>query len=124
MRVIVLGVLCLVLALGVVVPSVTADEVDRWLHEATSTSPQIRLQALQALGRSGDIRALPPLLAALHDNDPTLRSCAIDALRSLARSLQGLYRTVAQWVEELLVTLGVTTPPEPPTEWVQHLQRI
>ena len=125
MRVTACGVLCLVLALGVVVPSAAADEVDRWLRDTTSASPQIRLQALQALGQSGDIRALQPLLAALHDNDPTVRACAIAALRSLAHALRGLYRTVAQWVEELLASLsGSMIPPVPPTEWTRHPRYI
>jgi len=102
-----------------------ADEMDRLIRDATSGTPQIRLQALQALGNSGDVRAVQPLLAALQDRDTTIRACAIAALQSLVRTLKGVYYTVAQWLEALLANLGVTVAPPPPeVEWTSDVRRI
>jgi HEAT repeat protein len=105
----------------------TADEIDRLITEATTGSYEVRLQALHALGKSGDIRALPPLLAALKDQNATIREQAIAALRSLAQALHGLYRTVARGIEELLATLqAVLTPlpPPPDVERTRHWRYI
>jgi hypothetical protein len=105
----------------------SADEVERWLRDASSPKLQVRLQALRALGESGDIRAVRPLLTALHDDNSTIRACAAAALRSLVRALQGAYTTVVQWIEGLLATLGgstTTAPPPPPVEKTWHLRYI
>jgi HEAT repeats len=113
MRATVLLSLLSVFILGSSVAS--ASEVERWLRDATSPDVQVRLQALRALGASGDIRAVKPLLTALHDDNATIRDCAVAALRSLVQALQGAYATVVQWIEELLTTLGgATTAPPPP----------
>lgn len=102
-----------------------ADNLDRLLHDATSGTPHVRLKALQALGNSGDVRAVQPLLAALQDLDPTIRSCAIAALQSLVRTLQGVYDAVAQWLDALLASLGISvSPPPPEVEWTSHVRRI
>ena len=105
----------------------SADEVERWLRDASSPKLQVRLQALRALGESGDIRAVKPLLTALHDDNSTIRECAVAALHSLVRALQGAYSTVVQWIEGLLATLGgstTTAPPPPPVERTWHLRYI
>jgi hypothetical protein len=113
-----------VLALiGVWVPPTVADDIDRLSREATSGSLQVRLRALQALGHSGDLRALQPLLMALHDDDTTIRACAIAALQSLVRALKGLYDTVAQWIEALLATLQSPAREPPPTVERTHQVR-
>jgi hypothetical protein len=113
------------LLLGIGIPHLEADDLDRLIHDAASGSQQERLQALQALGNSGNPRALQPLLAALRDEDPTIRDGAIAALQLLVRTLRGLYHTIAQWIEELLVNLGVFPSPSPPeVEWTRHLCRI
>ena len=113
------------LLFGIGIPHLEADDIDRLVHDATSGSRQERLQAFRALGNSGDPRALQPLLAALEDGDSTIRDGAIAALQSLVRTLKGLYHTIAQWIEELLVTLGVSpSPPPPEVEWTRHLRRI
>jgi HEAT repeat protein len=105
----------------------TAAEIDRLITEATSGSYEIRLQALNALGKSGDIRALPPLLEAVKDQNATIREQAIAALRSLAQALHGLHRTVAHWIEELLATLQAALaplPPPPDVERTRHWRYI
>ena len=114
-------VMVLFLMMGIGLPLAGADEIDRLVRDATSGSPQVRQQALKALGQSGDLRALQPLLAALRDDEPTIRDCAIAALQALARGLKAVYHTVAVWVEELLISLGVTSSPSPPAvEWTRH----
>jgi hypothetical protein len=113
------------LLFGIGIPHLEANDIDRLIHDATSGSQQERLQALQALGNSGDPRALQPLLAALEDADPTIRDGAIVALQLLVRTLRGLYHTIAQWIKELLVDLGIfPSPPPPEAEWTRHLRRI
>jgi HEAT repeat protein len=103
----------------------SANDIERWLRDAASPVPQVRLQALRALGDSGDIRAVPPLLTALRDDNSTIRDCAVAALRSLARALQGIYDTIAQWIAGLLTSLDEsTTAPSPLVEKTQHLRHI
>jgi HEAT repeat protein len=103
----------------------SANEIERWLRDAASPGLQVRLQALRALGDSGDIRAVPPLLTALRDDNPTIRDCAVAALRSLARALQGVYDAIAQWIARLLTSFDEsTTAPSPPVEKTQHLRYI
>ena len=105
----------------------TADEMDRLITEATTGSYEVRLQALKALGKSGDMRALPPLLAAVKDQNATIREQAVAALRALAQTLHGVYRAVAQWIRELLATLPsalAPPPPSPDVEWTRHVQHI
>ena len=105
----------------------SASDIERWLRDASSPKLQVRLQALRALGESGDIRAVKPLLTALHDDNSTIRECAVAALRSLVLALQGAYDTVVQWIEGLLATLGgstTTAPPPPPVEKTGRLRYI
>ncbi|HEY7490256.1 MAG TPA: HEAT repeat domain-containing protein [Candidatus Tectomicrobia bacterium] len=105
----------------------TADEIDRLITAATTGSYEVRLQALKALGKSGDIRALPPLLAAVNDQNAPIREQAVAALRALAQTLHAVYRAVAQWIRELLATLpsALAPPPLPPdVEWTRHVQHI
>ncbi len=106
-------------------PQVAADDIDRLLRQATSGSHLVRLQALEALGQSGDVQALQPLLAALQDDNDTIRERAEAALRSLAHSLQGVYRVVAQWIKALLLTLNnEASSPPPPLEKTHVLRRL
>ena len=91
-----------------------ADDIDRFIQDATSASPRMRQQALEALGNSGDPRALQPLLAALHDDSPTIRQCAVAALRALSRTLKGVYRIMARWIDNLIITLGGEPSSQPP----------
>ena len=95
-------------------PEVAADDIDRFIQDATSASPRVRQQALEALGNSGDPRALQPLLMALHDDSPTIRQCAVAALQALSRTLKGVYRIMARWIDNLIITLGGEPTPKPP----------
>jgi hypothetical protein len=122
MRATVLLSLLSVFILGISVAA--ASDVERWLREATSPDLQVRRQALRALGESGDIRAVKPLLTALHDDNATIRDCAVAALRSLVRALQGAYEMVAQWIEGLLATLGGSTNTAPPPPAVEKTGRL
>lgn len=92
----------------------TADDIDRFIQDARSASPLVRQHALEALGNSGDPRALQPLLAALHDDSPSIRQCAVAALRVLSRTLKGVYRMMARWIDNLIITLGGDPAPNPP----------
>ncbi|GIX45895.1 MAG: hypothetical protein KatS3mg131_0106 [Candidatus Tectimicrobiota bacterium] len=122
MRAKVVCALLLGLSLGLWASAGTADEVARWLEEAHSPELAVRLRALAALGESGDPRAVPPLLAALHDAHPSVRECAVAALQALVRTLRTAYRALAQWLEDLLAALGGR--PAPPREPPVRLQRI
>ena len=46
-----------------------ADELKRFVNDLKSADAQTRMTAIQRLGESGDIRAVPPLLAALSDEN-------------------------------------------------------
>jgi HEAT repeat protein len=99
------------------------DPIDRLIRDATSGSTTQRLQAVEALGQSGDLRALQPLLDLLHDVDPSIRQRALDALQTLTQSLRQLYTHLAQWIDHLLLRLNIYLAPEPPIERTQ-LQRM
>ena len=117
--------LTLLILLGLWLPHAVADDFNHLRHDAATGSQEVRLRALQALGNSGDIRALQPLLTALDDRDPTIRSHAIAALRALARTLDGIYRTIAQWINTLVASLQIhTSPPPPEVEHTRHLQYL
>jgi HEAT repeat protein len=117
--------LALVLGMGVVASATTADDITRWSHEAVAGSQETRVQAIKALGASGDVRAVQPLVAALQDTNTTIREHARAALRSLAQALRTVYRTVAAWIDTLLMSLGFeTTAPLPPVERTQRVQRL
>jgi hypothetical protein len=91
-----------------------ADDINRFIQDATSASPRVRQQALEALGNSGDPRALQPLLVALHDDSPTIRQYAVAALRALSRTLKGVYHIMARWIDNLIISLGGDPAPNPP----------
>jgi HEAT repeat protein len=111
--------------MGGVASATTAADLARWSHEARSGSQEVRVQAIKALGASGDVRAVQPLVAALHDESATIREHAQAALRSLAQALKKAYRTVVIWIDTLLMSLGFeTTAPLPPVEKTQRVQHI
>jgi hypothetical protein len=105
-------------------PQADAADFGQLVRDATSGSESERLQALKALGQSGDPRALQPLLAAVRDDNPTIRDCARAALQTLADTLRGLYRVVAKWIDTFLITLGAYTSPPPPVETTQFQRYI
>jgi HEAT repeat protein len=93
------------------------DHVERLIQDATSASgTNQRLQAVEALGHSGDLRALQPLLDLLHDVDPSIRQHAFKALQTLVQHLRQIYTHLAQWIDSLLLRLDIYLAPEPPVE--------
>lgn len=121
----ILLVSCLLLT-GVLgwLPNAAATDFERLLQDAASGPEPERLHALKTLGRSGDPRALQPLLAAVRDDNATIRECARAALRTLSDTLHGLYRAVAAWIDTFLITLGAYTSPPPPVETTQYQRYI
>jgi uncharacterized alpha-E superfamily protein len=95
------------------------DHVERLIQDAISASGSKRLQAVEALGHSGDLRALQPLLDLLHDVDPSIREQASKALRTLVQSLRQVYTHLAQWLDRLLLRLDIYLAPDPPIEQIK-----
>jgi hypothetical protein len=95
------------------------DHVERLIQDAISASGSKRLQAVEALGHSGDLRALQPLLDLLHDVDPSVREQASKALRTLVQSLRQIYTHLAQWIDSLLLWLDIYLAPDPPIEQIK-----
>jgi hypothetical protein len=126
MRFVVLTSILIVLSLWGWRSTAGAEDIERLLQDATAGSQEERLQALQELGKSGDIRALPVLLQAAQEPNPTIRDHAITALRTLIQTLQGVYRTVARWVEQFLATLEEVLAPQPAPdiEWTRRTYTI
>jgi len=100
------------------------DHIERLIQDAKSTSGSKRLQAVEALGQSGDLRALQPLLDLLHDVEPTVRDHALKALKTLTQSLRQIYTHLAQWIDALLLRLDIYLAPDPPVKQTQHRQVI
>lgn len=121
----VLLVSCLIFTTALAGPS-QADAADfgQLIRDATSGSESERLQALKALGQSGDPRALQTLLTAARDDNATIRDCARAALQTLSDTLHGLYRVVAEWIDTFLIALGAYTSPPPPVETTQYQRYI
>lgn len=99
------------------------DHIERLIQDATSASGTKRLQAVEALGNSGDLRALQPLLGLRHDIDPSIRDHALKALRMLVQSLRQIHTYLSQWIDSLLLRLDIYLAPEPPVERTQS-QRV
>lgn len=78
-------------------------DIERLIQDATSASGAKRLRAVEALGNSGDLRALQPLLGLLNDVDPSIRERALKALQTLSQNLRQIYTHIAQWVDQILL---------------------
>lgn len=77
-------------------PLESPDAVDKLL-ETFEKKPYARPQTLEALGRIGDIRALPLLVQAIHSDDPIVVFTAVEAMGNM-RS-----RRVEPHLRELLI---------------------
>jgi hypothetical protein len=82
-----------------------ADELKRFVNDLKSADAQIRMTAIQRLGESGDIRAVPPLLAALNDENVLVRKYAIEALQRLVSILDDVHGIVKRWLQTLIKSL-------------------
>ncbi|PON14859.1 hypothetical protein C2W62_26870 [Candidatus Entotheonella serta] len=121
-----IAIFSVVLAPGSALTEPDAIAIERLIQDATGTTgvtPVKRIQAVKALGNSGDLRALSPLLGLLDDVDPSIRKHAIEALQMLTQRLKQIYTHLAQWIDNLLLRLDIYLAPEPPIERTQH-QRI
>src|SRR5687768_8648079 len=64
--------------------------IETYVKALKSDDPQKRRQAIVALGKSGDQRALKPLAETYkNDSDPQLRELALKAGRHLRKELAG-----------------------------------
>lgn len=118
-----MGLVILFIAIGLVSTVATATpttHMDRWLQDVTSTSETVRIKALNALGQSGDRRALQPLLTALRDANPSIQQHAKAALKKLAQTLDQTYRHLAEWINTWLIIIGGYSAPPPPVERTLH----
>ena len=82
--------------------SAQADQFQVLLNGLQSADSETALKAIAELGRSGDIGAVPPLLAALRDERPQVRQYAVEALQYLARLLDSAHFVVKWWLQLLI----------------------
>jgi HEAT repeat protein len=101
-----LAMLLLTYSIGLV----NADQLRPLINDLKSTDTEAALKALKRLGQSGDIRAVPPVIDALHDERDVVRQYAVEALQHLIRSLDGGYIAVKRWLRALIKRLQ----PDPP----------
>src|SRR5919201_4349552 len=81
------------------------DELKSVVNALKSADAQTRMMAIQRLGESGDIRAVQPLLAALHDENTLVRTYAIEALQRLVSILDDIHGVVKRWLQTLIKSL-------------------
>lgn len=79
-----------------------ADELRPLINDLQSADTERALKAIAALGASGDIRAVPPLLEALRDVREVVRQSAIEALQHLVGALDDAYIVVKRWLRSLI----------------------
>ena len=73
------------------------DKLDRLIRDLRSSDDRVRWDAAQALGESGDARAVEPLIRALKDDYDEVRSISAKGLKNLkdARAVEPLIRLLA-----------------------------
>jgi HEAT repeat protein len=79
-----------------------ADRLQPLIDDLKSADISTRYKAIKSLGESGDIRAVPPLLAILHEEHGVVRQYAVEALQNLARVLDDAYVVVKRWLRSLI----------------------
>jgi HEAT repeat protein len=75
------------------------------IHDLKSADTETALKAVEGLGKSGDIRAVSPLLDALRDERGVVRQYAITALQHLVQTLDEVYIVVKRWLQALISKL-------------------
>jgi hypothetical protein len=95
-----------------------ADRLRPLIDDLRSTDTDTKLKAIKSLGESGDIRAVPPLLAVLRDERGVVRQYAVEALQNLARVLDDVYAVVKRWLQSFINKLRLDPSDEVITvEW-------
>jgi HEAT repeat protein len=79
-----------------------ADQLRPLLNDLQSADTETTLKAIKGLGESSDIRAVPPLLAALRDEHSIVQQYAIEALQHLVRTLDNVYFVAKRWLQSLI----------------------
>jgi HEAT repeat protein len=79
-----------------------ANQLRPLLNDLQSADTETTLKAIKGLGESGDIHAVPPLLAALRDERGVVRLYAIEALQHLVRTLDNVYLVAKRWLQSLI----------------------
>jgi hypothetical protein len=79
-----------------------ADQLRPLISDVQSADTETALKAIKGLGGSSDIRAVPPLLAALRDERGVVRQYAVEALQHLVRTLDKAYFVTKRWLQSLL----------------------
>ena len=79
-----------------------ADRLQPLIDDLKSADTDTKLKAIKSLGESGDIRAVPALLAVLRDERGVVRRYAVEALQNLARLLDDAYVVVKRWLQSLI----------------------
>jgi hypothetical protein len=79
-----------------------ADQLRPLVNDLKSTDTEAALNAIKGLRASGDIGAVPPLLAALRDERIVVRQYAVEALQQLLQTLDGVYGAVRRWLQSLI----------------------
>ena len=82
-----------------------AGQLRPLINDLKSADTEAALQAVKGLGDSGDIRAVPPLLDALHDERDVVRQYAVEALQHLVRALDDVYIVTKRWLQSLIKQL-------------------
>lgn len=79
-----------------------ADQLRPLIDDLQSADTETVLKAIKGLGESGDIRAVPSLLAALRDERGVVRQYTIEALQHLVRTLDNVYLVAKRWLQSLI----------------------
>jgi HEAT repeat protein len=79
-----------------------ADQLRPLIDDLQSVETETALKVIKGLGESGDIRAVPPLLAALRDERGVVRQYAVEALQYLVRTLDKVYFVAKRWLQSLI----------------------
>jgi HEAT repeats len=79
-----------------------ADQLRPLINDLKSKDMDITLRAIKGLGESGDLRAVSPLLDALHDERGVVRQYAVEALQHLVQTLDEVYIVVKRWLQSLV----------------------
>src|SRR5262249_15567969 len=82
------------------------DQLRPLINDLKSADAETVLKAIEGLGKSGDIRALPALLDVLRDERSVVRQYAVEALQHLVRALDDVHIIVKHWLQSLINQRG------------------